>query len=55
MTEAEQALLKTQIDHVVVLETVHGDRRVAQILFVFDEGETPDLFVVEVERGPDGA
>jgi hypothetical protein len=40
---------------VVVLETIQGDRLLAKILFVFDEGETPDLFCVEVEPTPDGS
>ena len=55
MTDAERALLKTQIDQVVALETVQGDRLLAQVLFVFDEGETPDLFCLEVERTADGS
>jgi hypothetical protein len=55
MTEAERAALKHQIDQVVVLETVQGDHLLAQILFVFDEGETPDLFCIEVERNPDSS
>lgn len=54
MTDAERAFLKTQIDQVVVLETVQGNRLLAQILFVFDEGETPDLFCLEVEPTPSG-
>jgi hypothetical protein len=29
---------------VVALETVQGERLLAQILFALDEGETPDLF-----------
>lgn len=54
MTDTERTFLKTQIDHVVVLETAQGGRMLAQILFVFDEGETPDLFCLEVEARPDG-
>jgi hypothetical protein len=54
MTDTERAFLKTQIDKVVVLETIQGDSLLAQILFVFDEGETPDLFCLEVESAPDG-
>ena len=53
MTEAERNLLKTSIDEVLVLETADGEH-IAQILFVFDEGETPDLFYLEVEPRPDG-
>ena len=54
MTDTEREFLKSQIDKVVVLETTQGDRLLAQILFVFDEGETPDLFCLEVEPIPDG-
>ncbi len=55
MTDAELAFLKTKIDQVVVLETTQGQRLLAQILFVFDEGDTPDLFCLEVEPSPEGA
>ncbi|NYF81373.1 hypothetical protein [Granulicella arctica] len=53
MTESELKLLKASIDLVIVLETKDGEH-LAQILFVFDEGETPDLFYLEVEPGPEG-
>ena len=55
MTDTERAFLKSQIDGVVVLETIQGDRLLAKILFIFDEGETPDLFCLEVEPTPDGS
>lgn len=54
MTEQERASLPSLLDQVVTLETVQGDHLVVQILFVFDEGETPDLFCVEVVPGPAG-
>jgi hypothetical protein len=54
MTDSERAALESQIDSVVVLETVQGRRLLVKILFVFDEGETPDLFCIDVERGPTG-
>jgi len=54
MTDTERAALQSQIDKVVVLETVQGDHLLVKILFVFDEGETPDLFCLEVECTPDG-
>jgi hypothetical protein len=54
MTDTERAALQSQIDQVVVLETIQGDRLLVKILFVFDEGETPDLFCVEVEPSPSG-
>jgi hypothetical protein len=54
MTDPDLAFLKSQIDQVVLLETQDGDRHLAQILFVFDEGETPDVFYLKVERTSDG-
>jgi hypothetical protein len=54
MTDTELSLLKASIDQVVDLETTSGDLHLAQILFVFDEGETPDVFYLKVEPGPDG-
>jgi hypothetical protein len=54
MTHQELSFLKSQIDQVVLIETSAGDRHLAQVLFVFDEGETPDVFYLKVERGADG-
>jgi hypothetical protein len=54
MTDSELSLLKASIDQVVDLETTAGDRHLAQILFVFDEGETPDVFYLKVAPGADG-
>jgi hypothetical protein len=54
MTDTELSLLKASIDQVVDLETNAGERHLAKILFVFDEGETPDVFYLEVVSGPDG-
>jgi hypothetical protein len=54
MTDEHLNLLKSSIDQVVDLETTAGDRHLAQILFVFDEGETPDVFYLKVSPGPDG-
>jgi hypothetical protein len=54
MTSEDLALLKSSIDAVVTLETVQGERILAQILFVFDAEDTPDVFYLEVEPGPDG-
>ena len=54
MTDEHLTLLKSSIDQVVDLETTAGDRHLAQILFVFDEGETPDVFYLKVSPGPDG-
>ncbi|MDE1177851.1 MAG: hypothetical protein PW789_14825 [Edaphobacter sp.] len=54
MTEAEKSFLKTQVDEVVVLEMTDGSSMLAQILVIVDEGETPDLFCLEVEQTPSG-
>jgi hypothetical protein len=54
MTDTELSLLKASIDQVVDIETTEGDRHLAQILFVFDEGDTPDVFYLKVSHGPDG-
>ena len=51
MTDEHLTLLKSSIDQVVDLEFSDGDRHLAQILFVFDDGDTPDL---KVSPGPDG-
>ena len=54
MTDEQLSLLKSSVDQVVELETAAGERHLAQILFVFDEGETPDVFYVKVAYGPEG-
>jgi hypothetical protein len=55
MTDSDRTLLKNSIDLVVDLEFSDGDHHLAQILFVFDEGDTPDVFYLKVSPGPDGA
>ena len=54
MTADDLALLKSRIDEVVVLETTQGEQIFAKPLVVFDEGDTPDVFYLEVEPGPEG-
>jgi hypothetical protein len=54
VTDHDLSFLKSQIDQVVLIETSAGERHLGQILFVFDEGETPDVFYLKVERGPEG-
>ena len=54
MTDEERLLLKSSVDQVVEVEMLDGDRHLAQVLFVFDEGETPDVFYLKVAPGPDG-
>lgn len=54
MTDAELTFLKSQIDKVVALETIQGGHLLAKVLFVFEGEDTPDVFYLEVEPGPDG-
>ncbi len=54
MTAEDLALLKSRIDEVVVLELAQGEQILAKPLVVFGEGDTPDVFYLEVEPGPDG-
>jgi hypothetical protein len=54
MTDSDRTLLKNSIDLVVDLEFSDSDHHLAQILFVFDEGDTPDVFYLKVSPGPDG-
>ena len=55
MTDEQLVLLKASIDQVVQVETTDGDRHLAQILFVFDEGDTPDVFYLKVSPVPNGS
>ena len=54
MTDEHLTLLKSSIDQVVDIEFTGGDRHLAQILFLYDEGDTPDVFYLKVSPGPDG-
>ncbi len=54
MTDEHLALLKSSIDEILTLETNDGERITAQILFVFDGEETPDVFFLKVEPNSDG-
>ena len=53
MTDSEVSLLRSSVDRPIVLETKEGTF-LAHVLFVFDEGETPDMFYLEMELQPDG-
>jgi hypothetical protein len=54
VTDEHLTLLKSSIDQVVELEFSDGNRHLARILFVFDEGDTPDVFYLKVSPGPEG-
>jgi hypothetical protein len=53
VTDEHLTLLRSSIDQVVELEFSDGNCHLAQILFVFDEGDTPDVFYLKVSPGPD--
>ncbi len=55
MTDEQRELLKASVDKVVEVETVDEERHLAQILFVFDEGETPDVFYLKGSVGANGS
>jgi hypothetical protein len=54
VTDQDLNFLKSQIDRVVLIETNAGEQILAQVLFVFDGEDTPDVFFLEVEPGADG-
>jgi hypothetical protein len=54
MTEDDLKLLKASIDHVVAIELTMGGQFFAEIVIVVDEPPTPDVFLIRVEREPDG-
>jgi hypothetical protein len=54
VTDEHLTLLKSSIDQVVIIEATDGERILAQILFVFDGEDTPDVFYLKVSPGPDG-
>ena len=55
MSAEDLALLQANIDGDVVLDTVHGEYLLARPLIVYEEGDTPDVFFLEVEQGADGS
>jgi len=54
MTKEELAFLKSQVDQVVLLEVKEERPHLGQILFVFDQGATPDVFYLRVEPVAEG-
>jgi hypothetical protein len=54
VTDEQLRLLKSSIDMVVEIEAKDGERILAQVLFVFEGEETPDVFYLKVEPGPEG-
>ncbi len=54
MTNPELRLLQGSVDRVVALQ-IGGETVLALVLFVFSEGETPDVFYMEMKRTVDGS
>lgn len=55
MAPEDLQLLQRAIDYVVAIELTTGEQFFAEIVIVVDQPPTPDVFLLRVEREPDGA
>lgn len=55
MTQEDLDLLKRAQDRVLAIELNTGEQFFAEVVIVVDEPPTPDVFLLRVEREPDGA
>ena len=55
MTNEEAALLKKSEGRIVAIELNTGEQFFAEVVIVVDEPPTPDVFLLRVNREPDGA
>ena len=55
MSAEELALLKASEDRILAIELTTGEQFFAEIVMVVDEPPTPDVFLLRVDREPDGA
>lgn len=55
MTPEELSLLKRAEDYVVAIELTTGEKFFAEVQIVVDQPPTPDVFLLRVDREPDGA
>lgn len=55
MTPQDLDLLKRAQDRVVAIELSTGEQFFAEVVIVVDEPPTPDVFLLRVDREPDGA
>ena len=55
MTPEDLDLLHRAQDMIVAVELVSGEQFFAEIVMVVDQPPTPDVFLLRVEREPDGA
>ena len=54
MSPEDLALLKDSVDRVLAIELTSGEQFFAEVVIVVDEPPTPDVFLLRVEREPDG-
>lgn len=55
MTPDDLALLKASEDQILAVELTSGEQFFAEIVMVVDEPPTPDVFLLRLNRAPDGA
>ncbi len=54
MNPEDLSLLKRAQDYVVAIELTSGEKFFAEVVMVVDEPPTPDVFVLRLDREPDG-
>ena len=54
MTPEDLDLLKQSDDRILAVELATGEQFFAEIVMVVDEPPTPDVFLLRVDREPDG-
>jgi len=52
MTQSDIEFLKTNIDKIVEIETLKGERLPIKVIFVFDQESDPDIFFWDVTSDP---
>ncbi len=55
MNDADLSLLHRAADHILAIELITGEQFFAEIVIVVDQPPTPDVFLLRVNREPDGA
>ena len=55
MTAEDLDLLKRAEDFILAVELIGGEQFFAEIVMVVDQPPTPDVFLLRVNREPDGA
>ena len=55
MTPEDLDLLKRAQDYLLAIELTSGEQFFAEVVIVVDEPPTPDVFLLRVDREPDGA